>query len=196
MRGKTAAGALVAVFGMSVTGTSLSAQTAPGDVLVLTNGRIWTGDSARPWAEALAIRRGRVLSVGTSVDVMSDVGANERLHDLHGRFVVPGFVDGHTHFRRAGQLLLGVNLLDASDDTTLRRKIAEADQRLPARSWMVGGDWGAYDLDSRWVPRRSLLDSITGERPALLNKWDRSQFVGVWWRSDAVGSCPLERLST
>jgi len=146
-------------------------------VQVLVNGRFWTGDSSRSWVDAVAIRGDRILAVGTRDEVMAAAGPVAQLLDLHGGFVAPGFIDTHTHFQSAGALLLGVNLLDVSTDAGLRRRTGEADGRLPEAAWMVGGDWGAYDLASTWIPRRVLLDSLTGHRPAVLRKWDRSVFV-------------------
>jgi predicted amidohydrolase YtcJ len=81
-------------------------------------------------------------------------------------------------------------LLDAADDATLARRVREADRRLPADAWMVGGDWGAYALESDWVPRRAHLDSLTGDRPALLNKWDRSQYLANAAALTAAGLDP------
>lgn len=158
-------------------GVPLGAQQPNATAQVLVNARIWTGDSARPWAEAVAVHGGRVVAVGSRDEVLDAAGRAARIEDLGGRFVTPGFIDTHTHFQYAGALLLGVNLLDVSDDDGLGRRATEAHHRLPPGSWMVGGDWGAYDLESTWLPRRGLLDSLIGERPTLLNKWDRSQYV-------------------
>jgi predicted amidohydrolase YtcJ len=155
----------------------LRAQQSDGGALVLVNARVWTGDSVRPWAEAVAVHAGRVVAVGSRDEVLEAAGPAARAEDMEGGFITPGFIDTHTHFQYAGALLLGVNLLDVSDDEGLRQRVTEAHHRLPPGSWMVGGDWGAYDLESTWMPRRGLLDSLTGERPALLNKWDRSQYV-------------------
>jgi predicted amidohydrolase YtcJ len=152
-------------------------QVADERVRVLTNARFWTGDSSRPYVDAVAIKGEHVLASGTVEDVRRAAGPEATVEDLGGRFVVPGFIDTHTHFNRAGALLLGLNLLEVSSDTALRRRVAAAHRRLPTGAWMEGGDWGAYDLESRWVPRRSLLDSLLGDRPALIRKWDASQYV-------------------
>ena len=104
----------------------LAADTA---TLVLTGGRVWTGDPARPWAEAVALRDDRILAVGTAAEVAPLRGPGTRWIELGGRFVAPGFIDNHTHFDRAGELLLGVNLLDVADEAGLVRRVEEARDR-------------------------------------------------------------------
>jgi hypothetical protein len=172
-------GKLIAI-GTVIAGLGMPAaaqQADQGSTRVLVNGRIWTADAASPWAEAVAIRDGRILAVGSEAEVLAAAGPEAERQDLGGEFVVPGFIDAHTHFNRAGSLLLGANLLDVADASSFHRRIAEADGRLPAGSWMLRGDWGAYDLESTWVPSRGALDALIGDRPALLNKWDRSQYL-------------------
>jgi predicted amidohydrolase YtcJ len=157
--------------------------------LILTNASIWTGDSLRPAAQALAIRGDRILAVGSAADMARHRTAFTRVLDAGGRWVGPGFIDNHTHFGQAGALLLGVNLLDVADETMLVRRVREARERLPRGAWMTGGDWGAYEAWARnstggraadsagFRPHRSMIDSVTPETPALLVKWDRSQYL-------------------
>jgi predicted amidohydrolase YtcJ len=177
---------------LAAAATATAQETAP---LVITNARVWTGDSTAPWAEAVAIAGGRVLLVGTAEAVRERAGSGAEILDIGGRFVAPGFIDTHTHFNSAGRLLLGVNLLDVSGDAALSRRVGEAHARLPASAWMLGGDWGAYDLESTWVPDRDLLDELTGERPAMLTKWDRSQAVANSAALRAAGLDPDTEVS-
>ncbi|MDQ3950794.1 MAG: amidohydrolase family protein, partial [Gemmatimonadota bacterium] len=172
--------------------TSQHARAQDADVIV-RNARIWTGDSARPYAEAAAIRGDRFVAVGTAAEVARYRTARTRVVDAGGRFVAPGFIDNHTHFERAGALILGVNLLDVADEAGLVRRVREARERLPRGAWLVGGEWGAYEAwgqsstgrearagrreQSGFRPHRSMIDSITPETPALLSKWDRSVFL-------------------
>jgi predicted amidohydrolase YtcJ len=167
----------------------LGAQAAD---LILTGARIWTGDSARPRAEAIAVRGDRILAVGSRADVMALRGAGTTVRDLGGRFIAPGFIDNHTHFAQAGALLTGVNLLDVADAAQLVRRVREARERLPRGAWIVGGEWGAYEAwaqgatgresssapaNAPFSPDRSLIESITPDSPALLSKWDRSVYL-------------------
>ena len=169
-------------------GSPLPAQTAD---LILTGVRVWTGDSTVPWAEAVAVAGDRILAVGPRAVVLRSRGRDTRVLDLPGRFVAPGFIDNHTHFQQAGALLLGVNLLDVADAAGLVRQVREARDRLPPGSWLVGGDWGAYEAWGRgstgrdaargggapFRPDRAMLDSLTPDTPALLSRWDRSAYV-------------------
>jgi predicted amidohydrolase YtcJ len=123
--------------------------------------------------------------------------------DLDGRFLSPGFIDNHTHFSRAGELLLGINLLEVSDEEGLVREVREAAARLPDGAWMTGGSWGAYeqwdqsstgrgeDLDkpeTLFRPDRSGIDAVSPRNPALLWNWDRSQYVANGAALEAAGA--------
>ena len=68
---------------------------APAADWVLTNGRIYTVDEAQPWAEAVAIRNGKIVHVGDNASASKFEAAQTT--DLGGRMVMPGIVDGHTH---------------------------------------------------------------------------------------------------
>ena len=164
----------------------VSAQEAD---LIIMNASIWTGDSVRPRAEAVAVRGERILAVGSAGEVMRHRTPYTRVMDAGGRFASPGFIDNHTHFGQAGALLLGVNLLDVADEQMLVRRVREARDRLPRGAWMTGGDWGAYESWARnstggrsadsagFRPHRAMIDSVTPDNPALLSKWDRSQHL-------------------
>ncbi len=171
----------------------LAAQDAD---LILTGGRLWTGDSTRPYAEAVAIRGGRLIAVGSDAEALRHRGSATRVIPLGGRFGTPGFTDNHTHFGQAGALLLGVNLLDVAEPRAFAERVKGARDRLPAGAWITGGDWGAYEdwntgsaggtgtpgaanapPRQRFSPDRSIIDSVTPASPTLLQRWDRSAFL-------------------
>lgn len=181
--------AVAALFGgLALLSPSAAAQDAD---LILTGGRIWTGDTARPYAEAVAIRNGRLIAVGSAADAARHRGRATRVVALGGRFATPGFIDNHTHFGQAGALLLGVNLLDVSDAVAFAARVKDARDRLPTGAWITGGDWGAYEdwnagsagaapnapPRARFSPDRSIIDSVTPATPALLQRWDRTAYL-------------------
>ena len=110
--------------------------------------------------------------------------------DLGGRFVTPGFIDDHTHFNQAGSLLIGADLLDVSTSAPLAHRVKAAVARMSPGAWLTGGDWGAYEdspanstgasgtrTTARFSPDRSIVDSVSGSTPILLNRWDRSAYL-------------------
>ncbi|HUG39387.1 MAG TPA: amidohydrolase [Longimicrobiales bacterium] len=192
MNGTRLAAALAAALMVFAGPPALVGQGTPPADLVLTGGRVWTGDEDRPWAEAVAVRGDRILAVGTAAEIDRYAGPLTRTIALRGRFVSPGFIDNHTHFDRAGELLLGINLLEVADAAGLVRAVRETAGRLPVGAWMVGGSWGAYEQWARsstgrddprrepatpFRPGRDLVDSVSPAHPALLWSWDRTLFL-------------------
>ena len=175
----------------------------PGADLILRNGRIWTGDSTQQYAEAVAIRGERLVAVGSNADADRHRGSSTRVIDLAGRFVTPGFIDDHTHFSSAGALLIGANLLDVSTPDSLAARVKAAVARMSPGAWLTGGDWGAYEDDPanstgssggaqgpRFSPDLSIIDSVSGSTPVLLNRWDRSAYLANGLALQAAGlSC-------
>jgi predicted amidohydrolase YtcJ len=166
---------------------ALPAQDAD---LIVRNARIWTGDSTRRFAEALAVRGERLLAVGGDAEVAAHRGARTRVIDAGGRFVTPGFIDDHTHFNQAGALLIGANLLDVSAPAPFAARVKEAVARMSPGAWLTGGDWGAYEdwsansagasgarARARFAPDRAVIDPVSGTTPVLLNRWDRSAWL-------------------
>src|SRR5688572_21186763 len=169
--------------------TSVGAQEAD---LIVRNARIWTGDSLRPRADAIAVRGERLLAVGSNVDADRHRTATTRVIDAGGRFITPGFIDDHTHFSSAGALLIGANLLDVSTASPFAARVKQAVGRMSPGAWLTGGDWGAYEdwqanstgagagpagQRQRFSPDRGIIDSVSGTTPMLLNRWDRSAYV-------------------
>src|SRR5437868_940595 len=108
--------------------------------LVLTNGRIWTGEAAHPWAEALAARGARLIAGGSNDEIKKLTGTQTRIIDLKGRLAVPGFIDDHTHFVSGGFQLLSVDLRDARTPAEFAARIQAQAARLGPRRWITGGD--------------------------------------------------------
>ena len=158
--------------------------------LIVRNARIWTGDPALPRAQAIAVRGERLIAVGTNAQADAHRTPRTRVIDAGGRFVTPGFIDDHTHFAQAGALLIGANLLDVSTPGPFASRIKTAVARMSPGAWLTGGDWGAYEDSpanstgapanrprTRFSPDRTIIDSVSGNTPMLLNRWDRSAWL-------------------
>ena len=164
--------------------------TQDADVIV-RNAKIWTGDTLKPSAQALAIRGERLIAVGTNTQADAHRTARTRVIDAGGRFLTPGFIDDHTHFNQAGALLIGANLLDVSSPAPFASRVKAAAARMSPGAWLTGGDWGAYEdspqnstgatpaatRQARFSPDRTIIDSVSGTTPILLNRWDRSAWL-------------------
>jgi len=119
---------LVAILCAWVVGARVEAASVD---LLLVNGRVYTADAARPWAEAVAVTGERITAVGTSADLRRLAGPKTRVIDLRGQFVTPGFNDAHVHVDGTGALLTGANLLDAHEPGAFVERLAAAAARLP-----------------------------------------------------------------
>jgi predicted amidohydrolase YtcJ len=174
---------------LSVAAAVAAAQ--PAD-LVLLNGRVYTLDAGRPWAEGLAIAGDRIAAVGTTAEMRSLAGPSTRVIDLRGGFASPGFNDAHVHVDATGALLVGVNLLDVHREAPFVERVRGAASRLPEGSWILRGDWGAYEQWSAgstgaapgagtpagpFTPDRRMIDAVSPAHPVLVNRFDRSMFL-------------------
>jgi predicted amidohydrolase YtcJ len=131
--------ALLALAGLASCRSGSSSSAGPADLVVY--GRVWTGDSARPWAGAVAIAGDTVAAVGDSAEIARLVRPETRVLANGDGLVTPGFMDGHLHFLDGGFQLASVDLRPASAKTEFIQRVAAfASERRPGE-WIVGGDW-------------------------------------------------------
>jgi predicted amidohydrolase YtcJ len=99
--------------------------------LIFYHGKVWTVDSARPLAQAIAIKGASIVKAGSDSEVTALRGPSTRFVDLHGRLVLPGFNDVHTHFENAVQWFFEVRLIDVTDQAELLKRLKKAAARVP-----------------------------------------------------------------
>ena len=169
--------------GVAVAGLLLAACAAPqklpqaqasGEgVTIFLNGEIITVDEALPQAEAVAVRDGRILAVGTREDVSRAAGAGASLRDLRGAILAPGFIDTHGHFAMLAQTAGMANVQPPPAGPV--RSIPELQAQLeawalahPDAPWILG--WGYDDslLAEQRHPAREDLDAVSTQKPVFL----------------------------
>jgi predicted amidohydrolase YtcJ len=140
--------------------------------LALRNGAVYTVDGARSWAQAVAIRGGRIVYVGTDAGIASLVGARTRVVDLRGRMLLPGFQDVHIHPISGG---IQANSCDLSGAKTIEEYVAAVRKYAaahPEEAWITGGGWLMSTFGPGGRARRELLDAAVPDRPVYLSSSD------------------------
>jgi predicted amidohydrolase YtcJ len=135
-------------------------------------GRVWTGDTAAPWAGAVAVSGDTIVAVGDSAGVSAYVGPGTRIIDNARGMITPGFMDGHAHFSSGGFQLASVDLRDAANPQEFIARLKAYAATRPEGEWIVGGDWD----HERWVgaplPTRDWIDSVTPRNPVFVSRLD------------------------
>ncbi|HJQ53448.1 MAG TPA: amidohydrolase [Gemmatimonadaceae bacterium] len=140
--------------------------------LVLTNGRIYTVDNARPQVSALAVRDGRVLFVGSDAEAKALAGPATELIDLRGAAVYPGFTDAHAHLLGLGNMLQRVNLAGSTSyDEVIARVKAWAKDVKPGE-WIQGRGWDQNRWPVKEFPTHEALSRAFPNNPVVLDRID------------------------
>ena len=149
-----------------------AAQTTvspPADT-VFRGGAVYTVDAARSWAEAVAVRDGRIVYVGTEVGLTPWMGPQTRIVDLHGKMLLPGFHDAHVHLVGGGIELDECNLNNMTTLDQVLDAVREFAKRHPEKKWVRGGGWPL--TLSGGNPHKELLDKVVSDRPVILDAFD------------------------
>ena len=152
-------------------------------------GRIYTADDVTPWASAVAVKNDKIIFVDyeqASTEITGFIGDKTRVIELGDRLLMPGFIDGHTHFNRAGQQINDVNLLKVASDAGLRQELQRVINIIGQGEWIAGGSWGAYEawqdgssggesneLRIRWQPARIGIDEFSAGNPVFVNSFEQ-----------------------
>jgi len=151
-----------------------STEAALADT-IYTNGVIITVNDAQPSAEAVAVKDGKILAVGSRDDVMRNKGPSTEVVDLKGRTMAPGFVDGHSHICDYG-MLWGYPTLNpppvgdvkSIDDIVAKMRDCIEKQKIPRGVAVFGSGYDDWILAERRHPTREDLDRISTEHPVVI----------------------------
>jgi len=140
--------------------------------MILLNGHIWTLNPEKPEAEALAIVQNKIIKVGQNSELKRMAGPQSKIIDLKGAFVLPGFIDSHTHFLNGGLSLRSVQLRDCQSKEEFISRIAAKARELPCGAWILNGDWDQQQFSPPELPTKDWIDAVTPENPVCVNRFD------------------------
>ncbi|MEO5737224.1 MAG: amidohydrolase family protein, partial [Variovorax sp.] len=145
------------------------AQAQPAD-LIVNNAKIATLDAASTVAQALAVRDGKVVAVGTAAQVRAFQGAGTRTVDAGGRALIPGLIDSHMHAVRAAlSYSTEVNWIDAGTIAEAMARIRAAAGRARPGGWLiVAGGWTEQQFAERRRPTMAELQEAAPDNPVYV----------------------------
>ena len=154
----------------------------PADIIVV-HGHIYTENPKQPWAQAVAIRHGKITAVGDDPEIERRRGMGTKVVNAGGKLVLPGFVDCHIHFMD-GSLSLGrVRLEGAKDPAEIQKRLRQYALEHPGDDWILGRGWNYAMFGPEALPHKKYLDEIFPNRPVFLEGYDEHTY---WVNSKAL----------
>ncbi|HLI64600.1 MAG TPA: amidohydrolase [Terriglobales bacterium] len=147
------------------------ASTSDAPDIIFLNGDIYT-QSAPGRAQAMAVREGRILAIGSNDDIRKLKRDHTKVVDLGGHFVMPGFNDAHLHLAAGGREMLQVDLIGVKSLAQMQQRIAAAAKTTPPGDWIIGGGWDHTLWPGEKLPTRQDIDAVTGDHPAVFTRVD------------------------
>jgi predicted amidohydrolase YtcJ len=166
------------------------AAPAPSSTTVYVAHRVRTLDPARPLAEALAVRDGKVLAVGTREEVLSTAGGDARMVDLGDATVVPGLTDAHGHLSGLGSALSAVALMGLNSREDVLQRLQAAPRSAFQGDWLIGQGWDQNDWPEKAFPTRAELDARWPSTPVALSRVDGH---ALWVNGEALRRAGITR---
>lgn len=162
---------LLSIFVMiTLVGCLSKKETAPNTAdAIYLNGKIWTGDRDRPWANGLAVKGDKIISIDDSEALLELRGPDTISHNLDGNFVTPGFQDSHIHvmYQSSPQ----VDLAGTETLTDIKQRIQIFATENPDLPWIEGFGWG-YGAFPEQRPLAEHLDAVLPDRPVFISSRD------------------------
>ncbi|MBA4302374.1 hypothetical protein SAMN03080617_01863 [Algoriphagus alkaliphilus] len=141
---------------------------------VFINGIVYTVDEANPKAEAVAVKDGLILAVGSTEEIQAYVGESTEVIDLQGKTMTPGFIESHAHLMGIGYNKLEIDLMYVKTYDELIEKIAEAAAKAQPGDWITGRGWHQDkwlqmpDKTVKGFQTHDALSAVTPNNPVYL----------------------------
>jgi len=158
---------------LSSLGCATEPPQEPAD-LVLRNGKVVTIDESRPEANAVAVRGGTIVAVGSNEEIEAYVGPETEVLDLAGRLAIPGFIEGHGHFMGLGNAKMILDLTKVKDWNEIVTRVGETAKTAEPGAWIQGRGWHQEKWASpppgavEGLPLHIGLSEVSPENPVIL----------------------------
>jgi len=158
---------------LSSLGCATEPPQQPAD-LVLRNGKVVTVDESRPEVNAVAVRAGTILAVGSDEEIEAYIGPETEVVDLEGRLAIPGFIEGHGHFMGLGNAKMILDLTKVKDWNEIVTMVGEAAKTAEPGAWIQGRGWHQEKWASpppgavEGLPLHIGLSEVSPENPVIL----------------------------
>lgn len=155
---------------------TLLAVVAAGQVadLILENGKIVTVEKALPQAQAMAVKDGKVLALGTTAAMRKHKGPKTEVIDLKGALAIPGLIEGHGHFTGVGAFKRSLNLRNSKNWNEIVGMVGAAAKEARPGQWIIGRGFHQSKWDAAPVPNvqgfpvHDELSKVSPNNPVLL----------------------------
>jgi predicted amidohydrolase YtcJ len=151
--------------------------------IIVVHGHVYTEDPKKPWAQAVAIYRGKIVAVGDDPEIERRRGMGTKVINAGGKLVLPGFVDCHIHFIDGSFSLGRVNLEGAKDPADIQKRLRAYASEHPGDDWILGRGWNYAMFGPEALPDKKYLDEIFPNRPVFLEGYDGHTY---WANSKAL----------
>ncbi|MBV9021570.1 MAG: amidohydrolase family protein, partial [Ktedonobacteraceae bacterium] len=153
--------------------------------MLYLNGNIYTMDVDQPRAQAIAIdsASGRILAVGTNDEVRSVSRAHGELVDLHGKTVLPGFIDAHIHLLDTAHRAYYIDAGTCTSEDEVAALVRQRAAQIPLGKWVLGGHWDKNLWPDERFPSKASLDAVAPTHPVAL--WSKDGHL-LWVNSLAL----------
>ncbi len=142
--------------------------------IIIQNAVIFDGLNDQKLFDAIAIKDGRINKIGSKYEVIASAGANAKIIDAKGAFVMPGFIEGHGHFSGLGKSLQNLNFLNSANWDEVVKMVENKVENSKADAWIEGRGWHQEKWNKRPIdhehgyPTHYLLSEVSQNNPVIL----------------------------
>lgn len=152
----------------------LSCEPSEKASMIIYNAKIYTVSDPAASYTAIAIKDDKILELGHDLEILELEGENTEIIDAQGKFLMPGFIEGHGHFSGLGMSLINLNFIESKSWEEIVKMVEEKVKDTPQGEWILGRGWHQEKWDSIPLdnilnyPMHDMLSAISPDNPVVL----------------------------